>query len=189
MNDSASMTGPTRALDRAIRFVATEAENGRRLDVVLAERLQGYSRTYLKTMVKSGAIVVDGAVAKPSHVVVVGRERAADRHDGVPAVRRERDAERIVQRAGVPVVERDRVVEDDLGGEEGKEEGGRKEDAKDGHGRLRGRREDGPTKAEVGTDSDFAWVPSAPELVLLRGASLPVPDLGGPGKSVPDRVS
>jgi 23S rRNA pseudouridine1911/1915/1917 synthase len=67
------MTGPPRALNRAIRFVVTDAENGRRLDVVLAERLEGYSRTYLKGMVKAGAIVVDGVVAKPSHVVETGQ--------------------------------------------------------------------------------------------------------------------
>jgi 23S rRNA pseudouridine1911/1915/1917 synthase len=53
--------------------VATAADVGRRLDVVLAERLPDFSRTHLKNAVKSGAIKVDGATAKPSHPLEEGQ--------------------------------------------------------------------------------------------------------------------
>jgi 23S rRNA pseudouridine1911/1915/1917 synthase len=73
MAEAASMTGQTGAAQQPIRLVAEAADQGRRLDIVLAERLPGYSRTYLKNMVKSGSILVDGRPAKPSHQVEAGQ--------------------------------------------------------------------------------------------------------------------
>ncbi|HYC75993.1 MAG TPA: S4 domain-containing protein, partial [Planctomycetota bacterium] len=57
----------------AFRVVAEEADRGRRLDVVLADRLPGRSRTLLKKTVKAGKVLVDGAPAKPSHKVEPGQ--------------------------------------------------------------------------------------------------------------------
>jgi 23S rRNA pseudouridine1911/1915/1917 synthase len=73
MTDAASMTRECGMPQQAIRLVAGAADRGRRLDVVLAENLAGYSRTYLKNVVKTGAILVDGAAAKPSHLVEEGQ--------------------------------------------------------------------------------------------------------------------
>jgi 23S rRNA pseudouridine1911/1915/1917 synthase len=73
MGDVASITRQSGAPDRAIHFVAAAGDEGRRLDVVLAERLPGWSRTALKNMVKAGAILVDGSAAKPSHVIEEGQ--------------------------------------------------------------------------------------------------------------------
>jgi 23S rRNA pseudouridine1911/1915/1917 synthase len=73
MTDASALTRDSSAPDRAIRFVAEAGDEGRRLDVVLAERLPTHSRTALKNLVKKGAIVVDGGAAKPSHVVEAGQ--------------------------------------------------------------------------------------------------------------------
>jgi 23S rRNA pseudouridine1911/1915/1917 synthase len=73
MTDASAITRDSSAPERAIRFVAGSGDVGRRLDVVLAERLPNHSRTALKNLVKKGAIVVDGDAAKPSHVVEAGQ--------------------------------------------------------------------------------------------------------------------
>jgi 23S rRNA pseudouridine1911/1915/1917 synthase len=73
MADAGPMTRACEPPERAIRLVAGAADHGRRLDLVLADRLAGYSRTYLKGVVKAGAIVVDGVAAKPSQIVEAGQ--------------------------------------------------------------------------------------------------------------------
>jgi 23S rRNA pseudouridine1911/1915/1917 synthase len=73
MADASAMTRDSRAPERELRFVAEPGDEGRRLDVVLAERLPNHSRTALKNLVKKGAIVVDGGAAKPSHLVEAGQ--------------------------------------------------------------------------------------------------------------------
>jgi 23S rRNA pseudouridine1911/1915/1917 synthase len=87
MADASAMTRDSRAPERAIRFVAQPEDEGRRLDVVLAEKLPNHSRTALKNLVKKGAIVVDGGAAKPSHVVEAGQVVSGTLEDdgrGVP---------------------------------------------------------------------------------------------------------
>ncbi len=57
----------------AFRIVAADADAGRRIDVVLAERLPGHSRTLLKKLVKKGGVQVDGVAVKPSHKLEAGQ--------------------------------------------------------------------------------------------------------------------
>jgi 23S rRNA pseudouridine1911/1915/1917 synthase len=73
MTDAASTTRECGTPVRAVRLVAGPADRGRRLDLVLADHLEGYSRTHLKNLVKKGGITVDGAAAKPSQIVEEGQ--------------------------------------------------------------------------------------------------------------------
>lgn len=57
-----------------LKMVLPAAAAGRRLDVALAEALPGRSRTRLASLLKDGAILVDGRAAKPS-AKVRGGER------------------------------------------------------------------------------------------------------------------
>jgi 23S rRNA pseudouridine1911/1915/1917 synthase len=52
-------------------FVARASDHGRRLDVVVADRLQR-SRTACSALAKRGKVLVDGAPAKAGHVVKTG---------------------------------------------------------------------------------------------------------------------
>jgi 23S rRNA pseudouridine1911/1915/1917 synthase len=73
MTDAGPITRDTRTKARAVRIVAEASDGGRRLDVVLAERLPDYSRTWLKNAVKAGTIKVDGGDVKPSHLLEPGQ--------------------------------------------------------------------------------------------------------------------
>ena len=48
-------------------FIVTGDEAGQRLDVWLARRLPGRSRTEIQRWIKDGAVLVDGQAPKPSH--------------------------------------------------------------------------------------------------------------------------
>lgn len=54
------------------QIVITEEEEGERLDRVLAEEIQGYSRSYLAGILKDGHVLLNGNGAKPSTRVEAG---------------------------------------------------------------------------------------------------------------------
>ncbi len=55
-------------------FTAAPADAGRRLDVVLADRVPGFSRTLLKKSVNQGRVFVAGEPVKPSRKLAAGEE-------------------------------------------------------------------------------------------------------------------
>jgi 23S rRNA pseudouridine1911/1915/1917 synthase len=63
------------------RFRATVEDAGRRLDLVLADRLRGFSRTALKKAVKAGKVAVDGIPVKPSRKIAAEEEVAGEIDD------------------------------------------------------------------------------------------------------------
>jgi len=68
----------TRRQEAAHEFVVEPEEAGRRLDVCLHGRLEGHSRTYVKDLVRSGHVEVDGRRRKPGHRVSVGERVRVD---------------------------------------------------------------------------------------------------------------
>lgn len=54
------------------QIVITEEEEGERLDRVLAEEIQGYSRSYLAGILKDGHVLLNGNGSKPSTRVEAG---------------------------------------------------------------------------------------------------------------------
>ncbi len=56
----------------AFRYCVRTEEAGRRLDVVLAARLNGPSRSAVAAAIRQGAVTVDGRVRKPGHTVRPG---------------------------------------------------------------------------------------------------------------------
>jgi 23S rRNA pseudouridine1911/1915/1917 synthase len=63
------------------RFRTGAEDAGRRLDLVLADRLRGFSRTALKKAVKAGKVVVDGIPVKPSRKISADEEVAGEIDD------------------------------------------------------------------------------------------------------------
>jgi len=57
-----------------IRFTADAAAAGARIDRVVAERVGALSRSRVAGLIKDGAVLVDGRVVKPSHVLAGGEE-------------------------------------------------------------------------------------------------------------------
>jgi 23S rRNA pseudouridine1911/1915/1917 synthase len=53
-------------LTETVQFTASTDDQGKRLDVLLAERLPGYSRVQLRRAVNSGGVTVDGQGRKAS---------------------------------------------------------------------------------------------------------------------------
>jgi 23S rRNA pseudouridine1911/1915/1917 synthase len=62
----------------AFRFTVAPADAGRRLDVVLADRVPGFSRTLLKKAVAEGRVLVAGAPVKPSRKLAAGEDVAGE---------------------------------------------------------------------------------------------------------------
>ena len=60
--------GPT------LRFTATDAENGERLDRALTARLPGQSRSAIQTQLRAGAGTVNGQTARPARRISSGDE-------------------------------------------------------------------------------------------------------------------
>ncbi len=54
-------------------FVATEADTGKRLDALLAERFRFYSRTQLRHAIRDEGVTVDGVVTKASYHLRAGQ--------------------------------------------------------------------------------------------------------------------
>lgn len=46
-------------------FYAEPEDEGKRLDIFLSEKIEGYSRTYMQKLIKDGYCLVNGEVAKP----------------------------------------------------------------------------------------------------------------------------
>lgn len=65
------MTGPTSDREREL-FVEEEGE-GTRIDLFLAERVEGITRSQIQRLIREGALRVDGAPCKPSAPVKEGQ--------------------------------------------------------------------------------------------------------------------
>lgn len=67
------MTGETASeVESTHHLVVDGSEGGLRLDVYVHQRLKEHSRTYLKDLIKLGAVLVDGRPEKPSYKVSAG---------------------------------------------------------------------------------------------------------------------
>lgn len=60
------------------RFEVSEDDAGRRVDVWLHERLPAHSRSWIKELVKRGAVKVGGGAVKPSYKVAAGDQVVAE---------------------------------------------------------------------------------------------------------------
>ena len=56
------------------RFLVSELQQGKRLDIVIAELLPSYSRARLQQWIRGGRILVDGQTRKPKDIVKSGEE-------------------------------------------------------------------------------------------------------------------
>jgi len=61
-------------LATVLRFAAGLGDAGKRLDHYLLELMSGHSRARLQTWIKEGRVLVDGALAKASHLVRAGEQ-------------------------------------------------------------------------------------------------------------------
>ena len=74
-----------------MHLIAEPADAGKRLDLLLAERLPAYSRSRIQTWIKSGRVLVDGAPARASRPLRAGESIAVD-PDEPPSLRAEPEA-------------------------------------------------------------------------------------------------
>jgi len=56
-----------------LQFVVTEDDDGRRLDVFLAQRLPQFSRTHLRRAIDAGTVLVDEVRTKVAYKLVIGQ--------------------------------------------------------------------------------------------------------------------